>query len=300
MLEADRARLERAALAVIAARVHLAQSDAISAYRRSQSVSTAIGHLIHPLRETIVDYMVAADLLGRVRSQQAARRTIAFSHEAMWFGPISVYKQVVQFTTARLGLSDQAVAELRDTYGARAATVTGDVVGLLESKVQAAVSEALGKGLHNREGMKLIAEAFDAAGVTPANSYTIENTFRTQTALAYNAGRMNANRDPAIQEILWGYEYNTVGDDRVRPAHAAMDGVRAPKNDPLWNTWTPPCGYSCRCTLIEIFKEDGAASATKVPTTTHDEYGNEIPVLPDPGWAFNPADLFASTLTRAR
>ena len=46
-------------------------------------------------------------------------------------------------------------------------------------------------------------------------------------------------------------EYVTVGDDRVRPSHADLDGLKASVNDPVWNRIMPQNGWGCRCTVIQ-------------------------------------------------
>jgi SPP1 gp7 family putative phage head morphogenesis protein len=43
-------------------------------------------------------------------------------------------------------------------------------------------------------------------------------------------------------------EYQTVGDDRVRPEHAAWNGITRPADDAWWSTHYPPNGWLCRCT----------------------------------------------------
>jgi len=45
-------------------------------------------------------------------------------------------------------------------------------------------------------------------------------------------------------------EFSTVGDDRVRPEHAALDGLTYPKNHPIWNKMYPPLSWNCRCTVV--------------------------------------------------
>lgn len=50
-------------------------------------------------------------------------------------------------------------------------------------------------------------------------------------------------------DIFPTLEYVTVGDDRVRPDHAALDGLRRPVNDPIWKTIHPQNGWRCRCTI---------------------------------------------------
>lgn len=43
--------------------------------------------------------------------------------------------------------------------------------------------------------------------------------------------------------------YVTAGDSRVRPAHAALNGVTLPVNHPFWLTYYPPNGWLCRCDI---------------------------------------------------
>lgn len=44
--------------------------------------------------------------------------------------------------------------------------------------------------------------------------------------------------------------YRTVGDSRVRPEHATLNGVIKPIDDPFWRTYYPPNGWRCRCTVM--------------------------------------------------
>lgn len=297
LMERERLRIERTAIAKVAAfglRVRLA---AIKAYRDKTRISDVIDAEVSQLMPVIVEAMTAAHLMGRLRSDRLAKRSGALFDAPLMLDISNLYRDAIAFAKLRLGLSDAAVARIAELYSHEAATVTGSMATELETKVQKAIVSATNQGLHVRDGTKLIKKAFDAAGVTPANSYTVENIFRTQTALAYGAGRANANAAPEIQQILWGYQYSAIHDDRTRPAHAAMDGVRAPKDDPIWQVWTPPAGFSCRCSLIEIYHTDTRLTKpTAIPTTTTDQYGNEIPVQPDPGWDFNPGNLFRDSL----
>lgn len=47
-------------------------------------------------------------------------------------------------------------------------------------------------------------------------------------------------------------QYRTAGDERVRPEHAAMDGITLPYSDPFWEDFTPPNGWNCRCTVVQV------------------------------------------------
>lgn len=55
--------------------------------------------------------------------------------------------------------------------------------------------------------------------------------------------------------------YVTVGDDRVRASHAALNGLQRPKDDPIWDTIYPPNGWNCRC-LVKVVS--GAATPQKL------------------------------------
>lgn len=46
--------------------------------------------------------------------------------------------------------------------------------------------------------------------------------------------------------------YDTVGDSRVRPTHAALDGTIKKVDDPFWNLYYPPNGWRCRCDVTQL------------------------------------------------
>jgi SPP1 gp7 family putative phage head morphogenesis protein len=47
-------------------------------------------------------------------------------------------------------------------------------------------------------------------------------------------------------------QYDTAGDNKVRPEHAALDGVTRPINDSFWSSYYPPNGWNCRCTVRQL------------------------------------------------
>jgi SPP1 gp7 family putative phage head morphogenesis protein len=62
----------------------------------------------------------------------------------------------------------------------------------------------------------------------------------------------------------YNLQYRTAKDDKVRPEHAALDGVTLPMSDSFWETYYPPNGWNCRCTVVQVRKQ-------KYPTTEHSE-----------------------------
>ena len=62
----------------------------------------------------------------------------------------------------------------------------------------------------------------------------------------------------------YNLQYRTANDDKVRPEHAALNGVTLPPSDPFWEEYYPPNGWNCRCTVVQVRK-------SKYPATAHEE-----------------------------
>lgn len=62
----------------------------------------------------------------------------------------------------------------------------------------------------------------------------------------------------------YNLQYRTAKDDKVRPEHAALDGVTLPMSDSFWETYFPPNGWNCRCSVVQVRKQ-------KYPATEHAE-----------------------------
>ena len=62
----------------------------------------------------------------------------------------------------------------------------------------------------------------------------------------------------------YNLQYRTAGDGKVRPEHAALNGVTLPPSDPFWEEYYPPNGWNCRCTVVQVRR-------SKYPVTPHNE-----------------------------
>jgi SPP1 gp7 family putative phage head morphogenesis protein len=288
LIERDRRRLEligiRAAQRIgLQARLH-----AVAALRTGHDPRQAVrdvllgnaGLDLPGIVTLLRDAMVASHLDGRRRTDLIAAPQMQLSRKRRLAG--TAYDEALAFLQKRLLLGEGQIQSLQQTYQTEALRVTGTMATQLETAVQQAIVNTTEQGGGVREGITALREAFASEGFTPAADHTLEAVFRTQTQLSYSAGRENSLADPAIQSILVSFTYNTVGDDRVRETHAAMDGVTRPKDDPIWDTWTPPCGWNCRCAKLENYDD---VKLTDVPN-----------VQPDPGFRFNPGDVFADSI----
>lgn len=85
----------------------------------------------------------------------------------------------------------------------------------------------------------------------------------------YNRDRLRVERNHAIAtsqmaarwveyqkdiDILPNLRYKTVGDDRVRQSHKALDNIVRSITDSFWNIYYPPNDWGCRC---DVQAEDG-------------------------------------------
>jgi SPP1 gp7 family putative phage head morphogenesis protein len=92
--------------------------------------------------------------------------------------------------------------------------------------------------------------------VEQINAFTLDTAFQTAMQKAYSAGRLAQMREPHMIEALPFWQYWTVGDLRVRPEHAVLDGFCARAVDPVWMKIYPPSGFNCRCSVVPIPEED--------------------------------------------
>ena len=83
-------------------------------------------------------------------------------------------------------------------------------------------------------------------------------------ASATMAAKWEQFREDGDQYYL---QYRTAKDDKVRPEHAALDGVTLPPSDSFWDTYYPPNGWNCRCNVIQVRKQ-------KYTATEHSEAMN--------------------------
>ena len=94
----------------------------------------------------------------------------------------------------------------------------------------------------------------DEAARDKAAKARAEFLLRTHGFQAYSVARHQQQMATAKRFPYWKYE--TVGDNRVRAAHAALDGKVLRADDPWWKTHYPPWDWGCRCIVIALDEED--------------------------------------------
>ncbi len=108
-----------------------------------------------------------------------------------------------------------------------------------------------------------------------------ENYLQSEYIFATSSAEMAARWQQFEKEgDRYNLQYRTAQDDRVRDSHAAMAGITLPVDDPFWNSYFPPNGWRCRCTVVQVskgkYKESNPEEALKkadVATTDIDSKG---------------------------
>ena len=243
------------------------------------------------MTDALVDSMVASFMLGKLRAFRMAAPAIARGVTFFAFDPDSVHSRAVAWLKQRVKLDQDELATLAERFTPQALEVTRGLTLEAEQAAQAASRKIVSEGMHVRQATTEMSSQLARVGVAAPEPWLLETLVRTQIQTAYGAGRWQGSQDPAIQEILWGYKYVTVGDDAVRLNHEALEGTTLPKDHPRWNEIWPPNGFNCRCVAVEIFKDEAPKTPQVDVRSTAIVDGIEVVPQPDQGWAFNPGQI---------
>jgi SPP1 gp7 family putative phage head morphogenesis protein len=168
------------------------------------------------------------------------------------------------FTVARVTVVD-VLEDIRKAVGK--AVADGTSIQLFKSELSRLLTK---KGWFAEEPDK------DRRTLTP---WRLETIYRTNLQSAYQAGRFKQLIETAHVRPFWMYD--AVRDHRTRPFHAALHGKVYRFDHPFWNTWYPPNGFNCRCTVRSLSE----ARFERMKQPLEDKMP---PYGPDPGFDFNP------------
>lgn len=125
----------------------------------------------------------------------------------------------------------------------------------------------------------------------------LKTIFDTNLRTAYAAGHWAAIEKNAADAPY--VMYSAVLDARTRPAHRAWNGLVLRWDDPWWQTHTPPNGWNCRCSVIQLSARDlarmGRGGPDGAPPSSDRDWTNprtgeilRVPAGVDPGWGYAP------------
>ncbi|TGY55158.1 phage head morphogenesis protein [Parabacteroides distasonis] len=94
------------------------------------------------------------------------------------------------------------------------------------------------------------------------NKFYLKTEYDFTVASSEMAARWEEQRDDGGGRYL--LQYRTVGDNKVRKEHRTLEGITLPSSDPFWDSYYPPNGWRCRCTVTKV-------RAAKYPATDSKE-----------------------------
>lgn len=241
-------------------------------------------HFQQDLGEMVASYMACADLVGRLHVMQVFKRRTGQDVRMNPLIPLSA-APLATFTgfadTVVLGFESvpftRAVDRIRNLtsftrvafdalkrrYQQQAFTVAGTSDVALIEKIQKALIDVMQSGGTLRDFEQKVNQLTSDAGVEDLAAFQLSTVFQTNVMRAYQNGKFEQMRDPAVTTALPFWMYRTAGDLRVRPAHAALDGFAAKWDDPVWRRLYPPTGFNCRCTVTAEGPDDVGEEASQ-------------------------------------
>lgn len=203
------------------------------------------------------------------------------------------FEEAVKYFGGKVPITPAQFERLQNKYKTLAFTVSG----YTKLEVLNAFRDELLKALENgttaddfRKSMNDFLERQGYEGVTP---FQADNIFRTNVQTAYQVGHYEQMTNPETMQLRPYWQYDAVNDSHTRPSHLAMDGKVFPADSPIWNTWYPPNGFRCRCSVHTLSRRQVEDMGLKVEDTVPDRAetptGSVVSLQPDPGFRTNPA-----------
>jgi SPP1 gp7 family putative phage head morphogenesis protein len=135
-------------------------------------------------------------------------------------------------------------------------TIAGVTDQRILQRIQADLGTVIEHGGTAEDFRKAVHYLQTQEGIEKLSAFEIDNVFQNMTQKAYAAGRYEQQSDESVVEALPYWQYWTVGDDRVRPAHRALNRFCALAIDPVWRKIYPPCGWGCRCACASLSADE--------------------------------------------
>lgn len=155
------------------------------------------------------------------------------------------YQKAVSYLLDKDVVTREEFDAIEDWAKIRAFTVTGiNKLDVLQQILENLVETVNGGGTLN-DFQDDLGDILDSAGLDQLSPWRAETIFRTNIQSAYGRGAWEEGTDPDIADNIWGWKYWTVGDDRVRDEHDALQGLAFATGD--GDEFFPPWDFNCRC-----------------------------------------------------
>lgn len=181
--------------------------------------------------------------------------------------PRVAFPEAVRSLEVREPVVARSAEAVVEAYRKGSFALAGAANEAVADRVKQVILTGLTEGVDAREVVRQVG---------PWSHAYADTVWRNNLSGAYTAGLQQQAADPAIREVMAGFELRAVGDADTRPTHKAMSGTFAPFDHPIWNLRTPLLGHRCRCALAMI---DRVAARRR---GLADAEGNVRAVIPNP------------------
>ncbi len=201
------------------------------------------------------------------------------------------FEEAVDYFKGRIPVTADVFYSIAEEYRGLAFTVSGYTKAQILKRFYDEILAALEDGNTFSEFRSRMNDFLKSEGYEGLDPLQADNIFRTNIQTAYNVGHYEQMTDPSVMKLRPYWQYDAVQDSHTRPSHLAMDGRVYPADHPIWNTWFPPNGFRCRCTVRTLSKRQVEARGLIVE--------DKFPAIaPDPHFGTNPAKVkFSPDLT---
>lgn len=205
-----------------------------------------------------------AELYGSDNLIRLADKDSGFDH--------SVWDRAVKWLHSKRGyeIDDKPVRDLiNETYR----VLSEGVNGAITEEVPAELTQSLLNNTYIFSGFKTYHEMRQASALLRSSTggfKSFEKFYRDVKKIdnTYNRSYLAAEYEFAVQStqmaVKWKdweedgdrylLQYRTAGDERVREEHAALNNTTLPIDDKFWDSYLPPLGWRCRCTVVQVRK----------------------------------------------
>lgn len=153
-----------------------------------------------------------------------------------------------------------------EAFRAKSFTVAGDLTREAIGQVRDVLRDLTVQGPTLREFRETIQDRLNTGLLGPAH---VETVYRTNIQAAYRDGRESLLNNPIVADVFPYQEYHPTEDARTRPEHTALgrlglDGTGIyRRDDPVWDRFTPPWDYNCRCAVTLLTVDRAAERGVK-------------------------------------
>jgi SPP1 gp7 family putative phage head morphogenesis protein len=201
-------------------------------------------------------------------------------------------KEAIAYWKGKVPVSGTEYKQMSDAARTRAFAVSSLARADQVATMQHAIGKAIADGETFNDFKKRVADVAKNAQLRP---WQLANIYRTNVQSAYMAGRYAQMKRVTKSRPYW--RYVAVGDRRTRPDHLALHGKVYPHDHEFWDSFYPPNGFACRCSVQTLsdfqMRKRGLKPETDMPDIVHAKHpttGEPLPPVrpkPDAGFATN-------------